>query len=124
MKERTAALPVAVSPAGASAAGTSRAAASRAIARLRRVGLAEGTSFLILLGIAMPLKYWAGMPLAVKIVGWAHGLLFVLLLLALAQAKHRAHWSIRYAGLIFLAALVPFGPFMMDRRLQREEEEA
>lgn len=96
-------------------------AASRAIARLRRVGLAEGISFLVLLGIAMPLKYWAGLPLAVKVVGWAHGILLILLVVALAEAKRRARWSISYAGVVFLAALVPFGPFMIDRRLQRDE---
>lgn len=98
-----------------------RGAASRSIARLRRIGLAEGVSFLVLLGIAMPLKYWAGMPMAVKIVGWAHGGLFVLLVLALAHAKMQARWSIGYAAMIFLAALLPFGPFVIDRRLQREQ---
>jgi len=96
-------------------------AAPRAIARLRRVGVAEGISFLVLLGVAMPLKYWAGIPMAVKVVGWAHGILLILLVLALAEAKHRARWSMSYAGVVFLAALVPFGPFMIDRRLQRDE---
>lgn len=93
---------------------------ARAIQRLRRLGVAEGISFLVLLGIAMPLKYWLGFPLAVKIVGWAHGILLILFALALAQAKKEARWSFTYAGVIFLAALVPFGPFMIDRRLQRE----
>jgi integral membrane protein len=96
-------------------------AASRSITRLRRVGLAEGISFLVLLCIAMPLKYWAGLPMAVKVVGWAHGILLIVLVLALAQAKRRARWSTSYAGVVFLAALVPFGPFMIDRRLQRDE---
>ena len=44
---------------------------------LRAAGLAEAVSFLVLLGVAMPLKYLAGMPQAVKVVGWAHGLLFM-----------------------------------------------
>src|SRR5438552_3773981 len=46
--------------------------------RLRLVGYTEGVSFLVLLGIAMPLKYFAGMPLAVTIVGAIHGLLWIL----------------------------------------------
>lgn len=96
-------------------------AASRSIARLRRVGVAEGVSFLALLCVAMPLKYWAGIPMAVKVVGWAHGVLLILLVLALAEAKRRARWSVAYAGVVFLAALVPFGPFMIDRRLRRDE---
>ena len=45
--------------------------------RLRAVGMVEAVSFLLLLGVAMPLKYFAGMPLAVKIAGWIHGLLFI-----------------------------------------------
>ena len=49
-----------------------------AIGRLRFVGLLEGVSLLVLLGIAMPLKYLANQPDAVKLVGWAHGVLFVL----------------------------------------------
>jgi hypothetical protein len=47
---------------------------------LRKISLAEGISYLLLLGIAMPLKYWAGLPLAVKIVGSIHGALFVVFL--------------------------------------------
>lgn len=99
----------------------SQSGASRAIARLRRIGFAEGISFLVLLGIAMPLKYFAGIPLAVKLAGWAHGVLFVLLVLALAQATRRARWPITFAALIFLLALLPFGPFFIDGRLQRQE---
>ena len=44
---------------------------------LRKAGIAEGISFLVLLGIAMPLKYLFDQPMAVTIVGWAHGVLFV-----------------------------------------------
>jgi integral membrane protein len=100
--------------------GAEREKASRAVLLLRRIAFAEGISFLVLLCIAMPLKYWAGVPLAVKIVGWAHGVLFVSLLLALAQAKYRARWSIAYAAWVVIAALLPFGPFVIDRRLQRD----
>ena len=44
----------------------------------RKIAIAEGISYILLLFIAMPLKYWANMPQAVKYTGWAHGLLFVL----------------------------------------------
>jgi integral membrane protein len=107
-------------PAVTDRAVTDRAAASRAVSLLRRIAFMEGISFLVLLCIAMPLKYWAGVPLAVKIVGWAHGILFISLLLALAQAKRRARWSVGYAGWVVIAALLPFGPFVIDRRLQRD----
>ena len=46
--------------------------------RFKWISLIEGLSFLILLGIAMPLKYMFDQPLAVTYVGWAHGILFIL----------------------------------------------
>ncbi len=93
------------------------------IGRLRAVGLLEGASFLVLLFIAMPLKYMAGMPMAVKLVGWAHGVLFMLYLLVLGQAARTLRWSALRVGAAFLASLVPFGPFVLDVRLRREEQE-
>ena len=51
--------------------------------RFRLISFIEGISFLILVFIAMPLKYLAGIPLAVKIVGMAHGVLFILFFIAL-----------------------------------------
>jgi integral membrane protein len=62
------------------------------LARLRAIGLVEGVSFLVLLLIAMPLKYLAGQPLAVKYVGWAHGVLFVLYLLAVLETWISRRW--------------------------------
>ncbi len=88
---------------------------------LRLTTLAEGVSFLLLLGIAMPLKYAAGLPLAVVIVGWLHGVLFMGLCLLLAVLVLRGGWSLGRAALVFLAALIPFGPFVIDGRLKRYE---
>ena len=67
---------------------------SSSIGRLRTVGLLEGVSFVLLLTVAMPLKYAAGMPMAVKIAGWIHGGLFMLLLITLLNVmveKRLAH---------------------------------
>ncbi|HYI01261.1 DUF3817 domain-containing protein [Hyalangium sp.] len=91
------------------------------IGRLRAVGLLEGTSFLVLLFIAMPLKYFAGMPLAVKAGGWAHGVLFILYLLVLGHAATAHRWSLLRVGAGFIASLLPFGPFVFDVWLRREE---
>lgn len=88
---------------------------------LRIVGLIEGVSFLVLLGVAMPLKYLAGIPQAVKIVGWAHGALFIVFGFALLRAWISARWSIGRVALVFIAALVPFGPFLIDRRMRAYE---
>ena len=85
--------------------------------RFRTIGMMEGISFLLLLFVAMPLKYLAGMPMAVKIVGWAHGLLFVLYLYFLIQLAVKFGLSFLQAALGFLAAVLPFGPFLYDRYL-------
>ncbi|MDQ0926299.1 integral membrane protein [Bacillus atrophaeus] len=68
------------------------------IGRLRTMGFIEGMSLLILLFIAMPLKYWADLPLAVTIVGSVHGGLFVLYLLVLAYVTLSVKWSLKWSA--------------------------
>lgn len=87
---------------------------------LRWVGYAEGTSFLVLLGIAMPLKYWADYPLAVTVVGSLHGGLWILYLLAAARAAVAEKWGIGKLAAAFIASVLPFGPFAFDAWLRRE----
>lgn len=91
---------------------------------LRRLTLVEGVSFLLLLFIAMPLKYLAGLPIAVKICGWIHGLLFVAFCFALLQTMLAMNWTFKRAATVFIASLLPFGPFVLDRRMREWEREA
>jgi integral membrane protein len=94
------------------------------LGRLRLVGLLEGISFLVLLGIAMPLKYAAGERLPTLIMGWIHGLLFILFVIAVARTSAAFRWSrMRTAGAL-AAAVVPFGPFVLDASLRRDERDA
>ncbi len=93
------------------------------VSLLRLVSLAEGVSYVVLLGIAMPLKYGANMPGAVKIVGAIHGALFVVFCVALLRAMLGARWPISRAALVFLASLVPFAAFWMDRRIREWQSE-
>lgn len=90
------------------------------IGRLRVIAFIEGVSFLLLLGVAMPLKYFAGLPAAVQIVGWIHGVLFVLYLLAVAEVTVRHRWSLTRVAIALIASLIPFGTFLLDVRLRRE----
>lgn len=90
---------------------------------LRRIGLLEAISFLVLMGIAMPLKYAAGHSHATVIPGWIHGILFVAFCGSLLHTTVVAKWPLGRAALVFGAALVPFGPFLIDRRMQGWEAE-
>ena len=94
------------------------------LARFRTVALLEGLSFITLLFVAIPLKYLAGLPLAVRIVGMAHGVLFVLFVLALAGAAVDRRWSLTRVLTAFATSLVPFGNFLLERSLRREEASA
>lgn len=91
------------------------------LGRLRVIGFWEGISFLVLLGIAMPLKYFAGWPLAVRVVGMVHGILFLLYLWAAIQTALERDWSWRRTALVFLASVLPAGPFVIEAKILRDE---
>lgn len=92
--------------------------------RFRMIALSEGWSYLFLLGIAMPLKYAADFPLAVKYAGWIHGLLFVLYGFALINVWADKKWKFTKVLLAFICSLIPFGAFWFDRRLKQEAKVA
>ena len=87
------------------------------LSQLRLVGRLEAVSFLLLLGVAMPLKYGLGMPGAVKVVGWGHGVLFMLYCLLVLRAATEYRFKHTLTAGLFVAALLPFGPFFAERRL-------
>lgn len=91
---------------------------------LRHVALWEGVSFLLLLFIAMPLKYMFAMPMAVRWTGAIHGALFVAFVILLLQSWLQAKWNFNRVALIFICSLIPFAPFILDKHLQKWEEEA
>lgn len=93
------------------------------LGRLRLAGLYEGISYLVLLLIAMPLKYFADFPMAVTIVGALHGLLFVLFLIAVAHVMFVHRWSIMRGIGALIASLVPFGTFVLDVQLKRDQRQ-
>jgi integral membrane protein len=97
---------------------------STVIRQLRAVGILEAFSFIALLGIAMPLKYLAGMPGAVRVVGMVHGILFLLYLGAIVHAQITVHWPLRRVLLLLVAAIVPLGPFFAEGWLKREQNAA
>lgn len=90
------------------------------IGRLRVIGFWEGVSFLVLLLIAMPLKYIAGNPEPVSIVGMAHGVLFLLYIWAAIQAALEHDWTWKRTLLVLVASLLPAGPSVIDARILKE----
>ena len=90
------------------------------ITDLRLIGALEGVSFLVLLFVAMPLKYLAGMPLAVRVVGMVHGVLFLAYIVAVARAARSRRWSLGRIVEALVASLYPFGTFLLDRKLREE----
>ena len=80
-----------------------------------KIGKIEGYSYLALLGIAMPLKHFMDMPLAVKVCGSIHGFLFVWFCLLLLNALIQKHLSFKQCAMSFLMSLLPFGTFFLRK---------
>lgn len=93
------------------------------IKTLRMIGIAEGISFLLLLFIAMPVKYVLDNPILVKYVGMGHGVLFILLLAILFIVCEKHKWSLSVFLMGLIASIVPFGPFLFDRKIRQLEQE-
>jgi integral membrane protein len=68
------------------------------------------------LGIAMPLKYMAGLPKPVSIFGMVHGILFILYILGAFLMKEKLNWSLQTLLIVIVCSVLPFGPFYADRK--------
>ena len=89
--------------------------------RFRFMGLLEGSSLLILLFLAMPLKYFFGFPEAVRVVGSIHGFLFVSYCLVIAYMTFVVKWPFKYSVIAVIVAFIPFGNIIFDQRLKKLE---
>lgn len=92
-----------------------------ALSLYRKTAIAEGISYLLLLFIAMPLKYLFDYPLLVKYVGWAHGVLFIAYVALLLVCYATYKWAFRRVVYFFIASLLPFLPFVVEKQLGKEE---
>ena len=88
--------------------------------RFRMIGIAEGISFLVLLLIAMPLKYIFDIPEAVKFTGWVHGALFIAFIYFAFEVMGTCKKSFWWFLKAFVAAFVPCGTFIFDRQLKND----
>ena len=101
------------------ASAADQAAADRKLARFSVVSLAEGVSFLVLLCIAMPLKYAAHMPVAVMIAGMVHGLLFLAYVALAWDQRVAQRWDAKRFATVLIASVIPTGPFWLHKSLKK-----
>jgi integral membrane protein len=89
---------------------------------LRYSGIIEGISFLVLLLIAMPLKYIFHKPEFVLVFGWIHGALFVTYAYFVIRAWVVRKWTFKKAFRIGIASVIPLGTFFTDKEIKKEED--
>ena len=90
------------------------------VTMLRITGMIDGLSLLLLLGVAMPLKYLADMPSMVTIVGAAHGFIFIAYLCTIIYTQLRIHWNVGLSFIALLVAFIPFGNLAFDFYLRKQ----
>ena len=92
----------------------------KALSWFAKISFAEGVSFVILLFIAMPLKYFLDQPLVVKYIGWAHGALFIAYCFQGLICAILWKWKFAKVALYFICSLLPFAPFWVERQVKKE----
>lgn len=91
---------------------------STALNRFRLISAIEGLSYLILVFIAMPIKYLGDNPIYVKIFGMAHGVLFIIFMISLFEVKTRDKWDTGFMFQMFVLSLIPFGAFIIESKVK------
>ncbi len=89
------------------------------LGRLRIIGFLEGVSFILLVGVAMPLKYIGGYQNATWEIGMIHGVLFIAYIIAVIPVKFTLNWNFKTTFLVLLASLIPFGTFIAEYKFFR-----
>lgn len=85
----------------------------------RIVSFLEGISYILLLLIAVPIKYVQGNPEYVKLLGMPHGLLFMLYIALAFVIKKEMEWNGKNLGIVLLCSIIPFGTFYVDKKYLR-----
>lgn len=81
----------------------------------RKIAILEGISYL-LLALTMPLKYLMDMGMPNKIVGYAHGVLFMIYVFYVLYFFYTKKWKFNFSVIAFIASLLPFGTFVLDAK--------
>ena len=86
----------------------------------RIVSVLEGISYLLLLFIATPIKYYADNELFVKMLGMPHGLLFIAYVVLAVMLKYELNWKTKTSIIVLAASVIPFGTFYIDKKYLRD----
>jgi integral membrane protein len=86
------------------------------VKQFKVIAFLEGISLILLLFIAMPLKYIWNMPEAVTAVGMAHGILFLAYVAFAFLIYNEMRWNLKDLSIVLLASLIPFGTFYMEKK--------
>jgi integral membrane protein len=94
----------------------------KALKDMRTAGIIEGWSYIVLLFVAMPLKYFAELPIAVRVTGTVHGVLFIMFMYTIYNAMQQEKFPMDKAIKVFIASIIPFGTFFLDKLVLKEYE--
>lgn len=97
---------------------------STPIGRLRLISVLEAITYLVLLFIAVPVKYGADKPVLVQIMGPVHGTFFILYVIQTLDVRSKLKWDGAMTMKVLVAAVIPFAPFVVERRLRALESGA
>lgn len=86
----------------------------------RIISFLEGVSYLLLLFVAVPIKYMAANDSYVKMLGMPHGILFMLYIVLAIMLKVPEKWSAKTLAIILVASILPFGTFYVDKKYLQE----
>ena len=90
------------------------------LGRLRIIAFLEGLSFILLMGLAMPLKYYMGYEHATQGIGMIHGLLFILYVYLVFPAKSEYNWTWARTVILLIASVIPLGTFVAEYKVLRK----
>jgi integral membrane protein len=85
----------------------------------RIISFLEGVSYLLLLFVAVPIKYFQGDVSYVKMLGMPHGLLFMSYIVLAVILQKKMKWNLKSLGIVVLASVIPFGTFYVDKKYFR-----
>ena len=85
----------------------------------RIISFLEGISYLLLLFVAVPIKYFQDDASYVKILGMPHGVLFMLYIVFAIVLQKQMKWNLKTLGIVMISSVLPFGTFYVDKKYLR-----